>query len=198
MKWRIFTRGTGLRLKFWHILLILLAGSSWGTRAAAAEKIAVSDPDALASRGRSSYERCDFKGAARAFSKALRYEPANARLYHWLGMSYARMAEISSPWHASRDARKARNGLERAVELDPQNQEYLRELFNFYLEAPEWFSGNFKRAAVLLDRIDSDDPGGRTFLQAKLSLARHEYRGPDWRIREAVLLPSGQIGRLVP
>jgi tetratricopeptide (TPR) repeat protein len=148
--------------------------------------------------GREHFERCEFKPAANAFSNALRQQPENARLHHWLGRSYARMAEVASPLHAVRDARKARLSLERAVELEPHNQEYLRELFDFYLNSSEWFSGGLTQAASLVEKIEPDNPGAHLLLVSLLNSAREEYHGAGWRMRQATLLPSGEIGRLLP
>src|SRR5947209_11173227 len=117
-----------IELGRWVTRLSLLLGV-FGTvnLYAASESIAARDVGAWTQVGHVRYEHCDFKDAARAFTKALRFRPEDAGLHHWLGKSYARMAEVASPLHASRDARKARVSLERAVELAPRNQEYLKE-----------------------------------------------------------------------
>jgi len=92
------------------------------------------------SDGRSLFFACEFKQAARAFEKALAEQPDSAVLHFWLGKSYARLAEVSSPLSAPKNARKARRSLEQAVKFDPRNGEYLRELFDFYVDSPEWFT----------------------------------------------------------
>jgi tetratricopeptide (TPR) repeat protein len=176
-------------------LLLLLGSTSFNV---SAENIAIGDAAGWTGIGRANFERCEFKAAATAFTKALHYQPEDAGLHHWLGKSYARMAEVASPLHASRDARRARLSLERAVELSPNNQEYLRELFDLYLDSPEWFSGGLEKAANLVERIEPNDPGAQALLRTLLSGARSEYSGTYWRLRQATLLPSAQIGRVVP
>ncbi len=47
---------------------------------------------------------------------------------------------------ARRNARKARAHLETAVQLDPGNREFRNELFEFYVDSPEWFDGGLDRA----------------------------------------------------
>jgi len=165
---------------------------------AASASIGVDSTTDWAGTGRSRFFECKFKDAARAFTKALQLQRDDARLYLWLGKSYARMAEVAGPLHAAGNARQARWNLERAVELEPRNREYLRELFDFYLDSPEWFGGGLRRAALLVERIAPDDPGAQAFLRGLLDRAREEYRGPDWRLRQATLAPSAQIGRMVP
>ncbi len=181
-------------MKLWTLLLVF-GGLSWG---ASVENTVVGDAALWTRKGHDRFEICEFKGAAQAFSKALRSQPEDASLYYWLGKSYARMAEIAGPLHASRDARRARFSLERAVDLDPRNHEYLRELFDFYLDSPEWFSGGSGKAAVLVERIEPDDAAGQALLRELLAEARSEYRGPGWLMRQATLLPPAEIGRIVP
>ena len=57
--------------------------------------------------GEALFRECEFKAAAHAFAHALRDDPCNARLHFWLGRSYARMAEVSGPFTARRNARNA-------------------------------------------------------------------------------------------
>ena len=118
-------------------------------------RIASEDGEAL-------FQECEFKAAARLFEHALTNEPGNARLHFWLGRSYERMADVASPLFARRNARKARFHLEAAVRRDPGNREFLRELFDFYVDSPEWFDGGLDRATAILDRLGPDDGGPRT------------------------------------
>lgn len=177
-------------------LMFLLA--SGASTVASAETVAVRDVDGWTRVGVTRFERCDFRAAAHAFAKALQYLPKDARLHHWLGKSYARLAEITNPLHASKDARKAQVNLERAVELEPANQQYLRELFDFYLDSPEWFGGGLDRASLLVERVEPGNPAGQKFLHELVAGARQEHRDLDWRLRQLTLAPSQQIGRVTP
>ena len=103
--------------------------------------------------GRSLFLACEFKEAALTFERGLANQPESAFLYYWAGKSYARLAEVSSPCSAPKNAHKARRNLERAVQLDPENREYLQELFEFYLESPGWFRGGLNRGAELQERV---------------------------------------------
>ena len=47
--------------------------------------------------GRSLFFACEFKRPAHAFEKAVVDQPERAVLHFWLGKSYARLAEVSSP-----------------------------------------------------------------------------------------------------
>jgi tetratricopeptide (TPR) repeat protein len=148
--------------------------------------------------GRFYFAAGDFRKAARAFEKAVAGRRDDASLHYWLGKSYARQAEISGPLSAARQARKARRNLERAVELEPRNSQYLRELFEFYVDSQEWFEGGLERAAALSERIEGADPAAHLALMDRIADSRREHRGGGWRIRQAILWTSGAVGRLVP
>jgi tetratricopeptide (TPR) repeat protein len=147
--------------------------------------------------GQNLFVACEFKRAARAFEKALAEQPDSAALHYWLGKSYARQAEVSGPLSAPKNARKARRNLEQAVKIDPRNDKYLRELFDFYVDSPEWFSGGLEQAAALLERVSPGEPGAEPRLN-QLANSRKEHSGAGWWMRRAVLLPSGIIGYFVP
>ena len=138
-----------------------------------------------------------FKQAARAFEKALAEQPDSAALHYRLGRSYARLAEVSGPLSAPKNARKARRSLEQAVKIDPRNGQYLSELFDFYVDFPEWFSGGLKQAAALLERISLGESGAEWRLK-QLADSQREHSGVGWWMRWAVLRTSGAIGYLVP
>ena len=140
---------------------------------------------------------CGFKRVARVFERALSEQPNNARLYYWLGKSYARLADVSGPLFALRNARRARRNLEEAFQRDPQNHEYLLELFDFYVDSPEWFHGGLERAAALLELIRTADSDLEPSLM-EIADSRKEHSGPRWWMRRAVLWTSGTIGYIVP
>jgi len=180
-------------MRFWSLILVVSAAA--GLAASGPAK-----PEAAADwerDGRSLFLACEFKQSARVFENALAQHPDNARLHYWLGKSYARLAEVSGLLSASKNARKAQYHLELAVRIDPRNDEYVRELFDFYLNSPEWFGGGLTRAAALLERIDPDDPGADAPRQ-QLADSRKEHSGAGWWMQWAVLRTSGTMGYLIP
>ena len=86
--------------------------------------------------GRDHFMLGDYKKAAERFERAFTLEPGNSEYAHWLGRSFGRRAETSSPFFAPTYASKARAYFEKAVALDPGNEEALSDLFDYYLEAP--------------------------------------------------------------
>ncbi len=145
--------------------------------------------------GEALFQDAEFKAAAHWFERALATEPGSARDHYWAGKSYARLAEISAPWSARRNARKAQSHLEAAVRLDPKNRNFLMELFEFYVDSPEWFDGGLDRAKAALERLGSDDggPGSPSRI-----LAEARGGGWGWAIRKGILRSSGMIGSLIP
>ncbi len=147
--------------------------------------------------GEALFRESEFKAAARTFERSLTKDPGNARLHYWLGKSYARMAEVSSLVSAHKNARKARTHLETAVQLDPGNRVFLMELFEFYVDSPEYFDGGLSRAAGMLERLGPDD-GGPASPSRIVADARREYRGASWVLRKGVLRFGAVTGYLIP
>ena len=147
--------------------------------------------------GEALFRECEFKAAAHEFERALAAEPASARLHFWAGKSYARLSEISTLLSARKNARKAQAHLEAAARLDPGNRVFLMELFEFYIDSPEYFDGGLRRAAAILERLGSDD-GGPASPSRILADARKEYRGANWFLARNVLRVSSVAGYLVP
>jgi hypothetical protein len=103
--------------------------------------------------GEALFWECEFKAAVHSFEHVLTKDPGNARLHFWLGKSCARMAEVSGSLSARRNARTAQAHLETAARLDPGNREFLMELFEFYVDSPEYYAGGLSRATAILERL---------------------------------------------
>jgi tetratricopeptide (TPR) repeat protein len=153
--------------------------------------------DRWAAEGRALFLACEFKQAAHAFERAVAEQPVRPALHYWLGKSYARQADVAGPLTAPKYARKAGRSLELAVRMDPHNQEYARELFEFYVDSPEWFGGGLTRARALLEKTNLPEADSEALLQ-HVADARAEHSGPSWRVRQAILRTSGLAGSVVP
>ena len=123
-------------MRHWMAILAMSGAVGWASGPRSADIAAQWAED-----GRFHFFACEYKQAAHAFEKSVAEQPEDPELRYWLGKSYARLAEVSGPLSASRSARKARRSLERAVQLEPRNEKYLLELFDFYVDSPEWFGG---------------------------------------------------------
>lgn len=178
-------------MRYWlAIVAMSVSAAAGGSRSA---EIAAQ----WAEDGRFHFLACEFKEAVHAFENSVAEEPENAEWRYWLGKTYSRMAEVSGPLSASKNAHKAQRNLEEAVKLDPRNDKYLLELFDFYVDSPEWFHGGLERAAALLERMGPETLDAQERL-AELAESRKEHSGFGWWMRLAVLRSSGAVAYLVP
>jgi len=138
--------------------------------------------------------RCEFRKAAQAFQKGVLESPDSALLHYWLGKSYARLVELST-FSAARNARKARENLEQAVRLDPCNEDYLRELFNLYVDFPEFFDRGLDRAADLIESAESEET--REEMSMRLQVSRYNRSGLEGPVRSVTLWTVSGLGYLV-
>ena len=90
-----------------------------------------------------------------------------------------------------------RRNLEEAVQRDPQNHEYLDELFDFYVHSREWFHGDLQRAVALLELSRPEESDPKPWLR-EIAGSRKEHSGPGSWMRRWFLWTSGTIGHIVP
>ena len=139
----------------------------------------------------------EYKQAADAFEKAFAMEPANSEYAHWLGRTFGRRAETSSPFLAPMHASKARAYFEKAVALDPKNEEALNDLFDYYLEAPGFLGGGYDKAEEVAKRIADRNPAEGHFAQAQLADRRKQFDTAEEQLRRAMELAPRQVGRVL-
>lgn len=139
----------------------------------------------------------EYKKACDAFEKALALEPSNSVYAHWLGRSFGRRAEISSPLFAFGNASKARQYFERAVALDPNNQEALNDLFGYYLQAPGFLGGGYDKAEQIAKRIGRLNEAEGHFALAELADRRKQYDTAEEQLRRAIEAAPNQVGRVL-
>ena len=139
----------------------------------------------------------DYKKATDAFERAFTLEPSNSVYAHWLGRSFGRRAETSSPFTAPANASKARQYFERAVTLDPSNEEALNDLFDFYLQAPGFLGGGYDRAEQVAKRIAQQNEAEGHFALAQLADKRKQFDTAEEQLRRAMEKAPKQVGRVL-
>lgn len=117
----------------------------------------------------------DFKKASEALERAFALEPADSEHALWLGRAFSRRAETASPFLAPRYASKARAYLEKAVALDPNSEEALNDLFDYYLEAPGFLGGGYDKAGRIAQQIATRNPAEGHFAEARLADRRKQF-----------------------
>lgn len=148
-------------------------------------------------KGKSYFMKGDFKRAVELFDQAIRLDPNSSSHYLWLGRAYGRRAETSSMFTAPGYASKARQAFEKAVQLNPKNQDALNDLFEFYLQAPGFLGGGMDKASALVDRIAALDPAEKHFAEARIAEEKKEWNAAEAQLRRAADLAPQQAGRLV-
>jgi tetratricopeptide (TPR) repeat protein len=147
--------------------------------------------------GRDYYMKADYKRATEALEKAIAMEPANAGFALWLGRAWGRRAETSSPFTAPMFASRARQFLERSVQLNPMNLDAQSDLFEYYLEAPGFLGGGLERAQATAAQMGQISPAEGQWAEAKLAEKRKESRSAEAHLRRAVELAPQQVGKII-
>jgi len=139
----------------------------------------------------------EYKKASLAFERACALEPANSVYALWLGRSYGRRAETASPFAAPKYAAKARTYFEKAVALDPGNQDALSDLFSYYLEAPGFLGGGYQKAERVAQQIAQRNPAEGHVAEAELAERRKEFDTAEEQLRRAIQAAPRQVGRVL-
>ncbi len=147
--------------------------------------------------GKAFFMTAEFKKAIDAFEHAVALEPSKSDHALWLGRAWGRRAESSSPFLAPAYASKARQYFERAVMLDPSNQEALNDLFDYYLEAPGFLGGGLNKAEALAQRIAALDEAEGYFARAQLADHRKDFDTAEQQLRRAADAAPRQVGRVL-
>ena len=158
---------------------------------------ALASAQAYGLMGRDYFMLGDYKKAADAFERAFAAEPSNSEYAHWLGRTLGRRAETSSPLLAPMHAAKARAYFEKAVALDPNNEEALNDLFDYYLEAPGFLGGGYNKAEEIAKRIAVRNVAEGHFAQAQLADRRKQFDTAEEQLRRAMELAPRQVGRVL-
>lgn len=116
-------------------------------------------PARLYLKGVNLYQQSKYAEAKKALEKAVHLAPDVSSYHHWLGKAYGRMAENSGPFRAISLSRRALEKLETAVELDEDNIDAMRDLMEFYRQAPAFLGGSRKKAEELARRIKALESG---------------------------------------
>lgn len=139
----------------------------------------------------------DFKKSTDSLERAAALAPNDSMIQTWLGRAWGRRAETSFPLTAVGYATKTREAFEKALRLDPANQEALGDLFDFYVDAPGLIGGGLDKAAALLPHFEKYDPVGGYLAQARLDEKRKQYASAESHLRRAIAAAPRKAGVIV-
>jgi tetratricopeptide (TPR) repeat protein len=147
--------------------------------------------------GRDYYMQADYRRATDVLEKAVQMDPFNAEYALWSGRAWGRRAETSSPFTAPAYASKARQYLEKSVQLNPTNLDAQSDLFEYYLDAPGFLGGGLDKAEATAERMTQISPADGQWAEAKLAEKRKESRTAEAHLRRAVELAPQQVGKII-
>jgi len=147
---------------------------------------AAHDPRSLALLGQCYYMLGEFKKATETLEKASAAAPSDSMVLTWLGRAWGMRAESAFPLAAIGQAGKSRDAFERALRLDPSNNEALGDLFDFYMAAPGMIGGGLDKAESLLPKYQQYDPVGYHIAKARIEEKKERYPNAENSFRKAV------------
>ena len=139
----------------------------------------------------------EYDKATKLFEKARALAPDVSDYSLWLGRAYGRRAETETWLWAPSHASKARQWLENAVALDPQNHEALNDLFDYYLDAPGFMGGGIEKAEAIAKRIEHERPAEYHHEMSQLADHRKQHDEAVMHLRMAMELAPGESGRVL-
>jgi Flp pilus assembly protein TadD len=159
--------------------------------------LAMKDADVLRLIGKDYFMLGEYRKATESLEKAAELAPDDPETALWLGRTYGRRAETSGPFTAPGWASKARQTLEKAVALRPQNREANGDLFDYYLGAPGFLGGGEAKAEALAARVALFDPAEGHYYRAQLEERQHHYEAAEEHFRAAVELAPHEPIRIM-
>jgi tetratricopeptide (TPR) repeat protein len=107
--------------------------------------------------GRCDYELHDNDKAVNNAERAVELEPKVASYHHFLARAYGHKAEFSNWFSGLSLARKASHEFLVAVQIDPNNVRFERDLISFYIRAPGIAGGGEEKAEAQIAQLSAID-----------------------------------------
>jgi tetratricopeptide (TPR) repeat protein len=124
--------------------------------------------------GRCAYELHDNDKAVSNAERAVELEPKVASYHHFLASAYGHKAEFANWFSGLSLARKASHEFLDAVQIEPNNVLFERDLISYYIRAPGIAGGGEEKAETQITQLSAIDPVQA--LLAKLELFEEKRR----------------------
>jgi tetratricopeptide (TPR) repeat protein len=144
------------------------------------------DAEAWNLLGRVYYSFSRWDDAINALQHATALQPTNSEFHMWLGRAYGEKADDSGPLTGFRMARKTRDELERAVQLDGNNVAARSDLAEYYTGAPGIVGGGKDKALAQADAIGRIDPPQGHYIRAMVASKEGNYQMAEQELKAAI------------
>jgi tetratricopeptide (TPR) repeat protein len=124
--------------------------------------------------------------AARECEEAVNLDGQSSEYHMWLGRALGEKADRASFMSAYSLAKRVRTEFETAVRLNPQNDEALADLGEFYSSAPGVVGGGADKAEGVAAQLDKVDPSRAHELRARISEAHKDYGTAEHEFKQAI------------
>jgi tetratricopeptide (TPR) repeat protein len=125
--------------------------------------------------------------AVSSCKRAVQLAPGSSMDHLWLGRAYGEKASRASIFAAYGLARLTHEEFETAVALDGRNPQALSDLGEYYVDAPGFLGGSYRKAAELADRLDSIDRVRAFELRAIIAESQKDYATAEQNLRAKIV-----------
>jgi tetratricopeptide (TPR) repeat protein len=140
---------------------------------------------------RSYFALDDWDRAESACKKAVALDSGNSRFHLWLGRVYGEKADRANFISAAGLAGKVRDEFERAVQLNPKDDDARLDLAEFYLEAPGIVGGGESKAREQARAIGAINPGREHWVYARIAEKKKDVAEAEREYRESIEVSNG-------
>jgi tetratricopeptide (TPR) repeat protein len=132
------------------------------------------------------YAEDAFNSAIHECEAAVAIAPGDSRNHLWLGRAYGMKASQVNPISAFSLARKVVAAFEKAVALDPTNVAAMRDLGEYYVNAPGIVGGGLDKARALAAKMMPVSPTKAHRLLAQVAEKSGDYATAETEFKRAV------------
>ena len=157
------------------------------------QRLAAADPkdgQAYLLLCRSFYAEAHADEAIDACTKATQALPHSSEAQDWLGRSLGMKAERAGPIAGLSLALKVKAAFETAVALDPENDEAINDLGEFYIDVPMIIGSGLDKSAALANQALARRPQPAHRILAMTAEKRKDYETAEREFRAAVAVAN--------
>ncbi len=124
--------------------------------------------------------------AAQNCEQAVKLDEHNSDYHMWLGRALGEQANRASFLKAYSLGKRVLSEFKTAADLDPSNAEALRDLGEFYVEAPGVAGGGLDKAESVAQQLDHISPERALELRSRIAQKRNDWNGAENDLKKAI------------